>query len=411
MSELLLSGGFERLDDYKESDIVIVNTCTVTHTSDNKNKKLIRRIRRTNPDSIIVICGCMPQAFPNDFDLFSECDIVLGNTSRADVLPLIKEYLLKREQIVAIKPHDRKNEKFEKMQVSNFSERTRAFVKIEDGCNRFCSYCIIPFARGAVRSKELCDLKEEVISLALNGYKEIVLVGINLSAYGQGTDYDLYDAVKTVCDVEGIERVRLGSLEPERMDDEMLLKLSKLTEFCPQFHLSLQSGCDETLKRMNRHYTTQEYEKIVENIRKRFENPSITTDVMVGFAGESDEEFLSSLSFVKRISFAKAHVFEYSQRKGTVADKADYQVPKSVKNERSKKMIALTDKCRKEFLESQTGLVCEVLFENKNRDGYYEGYTKNYTPVWVKSETVLTGSIRNVLIDKADFDYCIGKLV
>lgn len=411
MSELLMKNGYVYCDDVNTADIVIINSCTVTHTSDNKNKKTARRIRRNNPLAIIVLTGCMPQAFPDDTDLFEDCDIVFGNTSRARIVPLLREYLENPHRIISIENHDRKNEKFEKMTVADFAERTRAFVKIEDGCNRFCSYCIIPFARGAVRSKDLLDLKNEAQALSKSGYREIVLVGINLSAYGQGTPYDLYDAVKCVCDTKGIERVRLGSLEPERMDEQMLSKLSKLKKFCPQFHLSLQSGCDATLKRMNRHYTCDEYKKIVSDIRKIFENPSVTTDVMVGFAGETDEEFKESLSFVDDIKFAKVHVFEYSQRRGTVAAKALNQVENSVKNIRSRKMIEITSQNRREFLNTQTGLVCGVLFETKRKDGYFEGYTKNYTPVRVQSDENLTGKIINVLLTKAFDDYCIGELV
>ena len=296
------------------------------------------------------------------------------------------------------------------MRVNKFLERTRAFVKIEDGCNRFCSYCIIPYARGRVRSKSLEDLKSEVTVLAQQGYNEIVLVGINLSAFGSDINSSLADAVECVCSVDGVERVRLSSLEPELMTEDVLMRFAKQPKFCPHFHLSLQSGCTETLKRMHRHYTAVEYADIVSDIRRIFDNPSITTDIMVGFAGETEEEFEKSLNFSDYISFAKVHVFSYSRRKGTVADKMPDQVDPKVKNLRSKLMIEHTDNKRKEFLLSQVGRVEGVLFEIKNRSGFYEGYTKNYTPVYVKSDNDLIGKIIPVKLIKAEKDYCIGVI-
>ena len=409
MFEYMCEAGFVPVDD-SSADITIINSCTVTSTSDSKNRKVINRTRRENENSIIVLTGCMPQAFPDDTDLFKNCDIVLGNASRRDVVPAIKEFMNERKQIINIAEH-KKDESFEKMRVNKFLERTRAFVKIEDGCNRFCSYCIIPYARGRVRSKSLEDLKPEVENLAKEGYNEIVLVGINLSAYGNDIGSTLADAVECVCSVDGIERVRLSSLEPELMTEDVLTRLAKQSKFCPHFHLSLQSGCTETLKRMNRHYTADEYAQIVANIRRIFNNPSITTDIMVGFAGETEEEFKSSLDFSDYIGFAKVHVFSYSRRKGTVADKMPNQVDPSVKNIRSKLMIEHTDNKRSEFLKSQVGLKEEVLFEIVNRSGYYEGYTKNYTPVYVKSDENIIGQIRLVEIKESFDDYCVANIL
>lgn len=406
MFEYMCEAGFVPCDDMK-ADITIINSCTVTSTSDSKNRKVINRTRRENPDAVIVLTGCMPQAFANELHLFKECDIVLGNVLRSEVVPCIKEFLVNRQQIIRIDEH-KKGEEFEKMRVNKFLERTRAFVKIEDGCNRFCSYCIIPYARGRVRSKSLVDLKAEVEVLSHKGYNEIVLVGINLSAYGDDTGATLADAVECVCSVPGIERVRLSSLEPELMTKDVLERLSKLPQFCPHFHLSLQSGCDLTLKRMHRHYTSNEYAQIVSNIRRIFDNPSITTDIMVGFAGETEDEFNSSLNFADEIGFAKVHVFSYSRRKGTLADKMPDQVDPKIKNIRSKLMIEHTDTKRNEFLQSQVGRVEEVLFEIKNRKGYYEGYTKNYTPVYLESDIDVIGKIVNVKITEACDDYCIG---
>ena len=409
MAELLDQAGYIKAESYQDSDINIVNSCTVTATGDAKNRKLIRRIRRENPDSIIILCGCMPQAFSDDVSIFEGCDIVMGNTARRDIISMIDEYLMERRQIIRIGEHQR-NEAFEPMRISAFNERTRACIKIEDGCNRFCTYCIIPYARGRVRSKELDEIRKEAEALAENGFKEIVLVGINLSAYGQEWDLNVYDAVKVVCQTDGIERVRLGSIEPERMTADILSALSKEPKFCPHFHLSLQAGCDATLKRMHRHYDTAEYARIVADIRRLFDNPSITTDVMVGFVGESEEDFNASVSFTDEIGFAKTHVFPYSRRKGTAADKMDGHIDEHIKHERADIMIAHTLEQQRRFMQSQVGLIEPVLFETRSKDGMMEGYTKNYTKVRVKDDRIISGEIYDVKLTEAYDDYCVGEI-
>lgn len=411
MREDLLKNGFELSDSKDYADITIINSCTVTSVSDAKNRKIINKVRRNNPTGIIVLTGCMPQAFPEKSENFKNCDIVLGNAKRAELVPAIKKYIADDATNISISEHTGKYEPYEQLSVTSFGEHTRAFIKIEDGCNRFCSYCIIPYARGRVRSKELADLKAEVEQVAINGYKEVVLVGINLSAYGLNKEFNLADAVECVCSVDGIERVRLGSIEPEQMDEELISRLAAQPKFCPQFHLSLQSGCDKTLKDMNRHYDTAEYSRIVENLRKAFSNSSMTTDVMVGFAGESEEDFKKSMEFVKQIGFAKVHVFPYSRRKGTVAANAPNQVAPQEKERRAKLMGEQVIRLRKQFLESQVGL-SEVVLIERFRHGYLEGYTKNYTPVHIISDnTDLCGQIVNVRIIKAFDDYCEGVLL
>lgn len=411
MREDLLKNGFELAEPNTPADITVVNSCTVTSVSDAKNRKLINKIRRENPDGIIVLTGCMPQAFPDKQENFENCDIVLGNAKRAELVPAICEYIENHMKNVFISPHPVKNEQFEDLSISSLGEHTRAFIKIEDGCNRFCSYCIIPYARGRVRSKSIEALKAEVKRIADNGYREVVLVGINLSAYGQDEGLNLADAVECVCAQDGIERVRLGSVEPEQMDEPMIKRLAAQPKFCPQFHLSLQSGCDNTLKAMNRHYDTAEYSKIVSNIRKTFDNSSITTDVMVGFAGETEDDFKDSMNFVKQTGFAKVHVFPYSRRKGTVADKAPNQIAPNIKEQRAKEMGELVAKSRTEFLKTQVGLTESVLIE-RLRHGYLEGYTKNYTPVHIISDDEnLCGQIVNVKITSAENDYCMGTVV
>ncbi|WBY64853.1 MAG: (Dimethylallyl)adenosine tRNA methylthiotransferase MiaB [Thermocaproicibacter melissae] len=403
----LLRAGFTACDDHAQSDLIVVNSCTVTAVSDRKVRQALRHARRENPNAVIVLTGCMPQAFPEVSESLTEADVVLGNSNRSALLSDVQKFLNSRQRVIDITPH---GNKFESIEVDNFYERTRAFVKIEDGCNRFCSYCIIPYARGRVRSKPLEDLKHELRQIAANGYREVVLTGINLSAYGQELGLSLCDAVEAACAQEGIERVRLGSLEPEQLGPEVIQRLSKQKKLCPQFHLSLQSGCAATLKRMNRHYTPDEYRTIVQNLRSVFPNAAITTDIMVGFPGETEEEFSESLAFEKEIGFAKVHVFIYSRRPGTPAAKAANQVPPQVGEERSKRMIAAAAETRHAFFEQQIAKVEPVLFERECEDGVYEGYTENYTPVRASSKTNLSGKIRFVTIKKAEKDYCVGEL-
>ena len=407
MLNQLLQGGFSACQTGEDADIILLNSCTVTSTSDHKVKQTLHKARREHPHAVIVLTGCMPQAFPELAEDLTDADIVLGNSNRSSLLPHILQYLSTRQRIIDIVPHQTK-EKFESMSVENFYERTRAFIKIQDGCNRFCSYCIIPYARGRVRSKPLDDLIAEVTQLAEKGYKEIVLTGINLSAFGQDINLHLCDAVEAVCAINGIERVRLGSLEPEQLSEDVIIRLSKQQKLCPQFHLSLQSGCDETLKRMNRHYTTEEYRTIVQNLRNAFDNAAITTDIMVGFPGETEEEFMQSLEFAKEISFSKVHVFAYSQRPGTKACNAPNQITKKVKETRSKQMMHVTNQTKQAFLNQQCGTIQDVLVEHEINTNLYEGYTANYTPVQFHSDKNLCGQLVAVHITKANENDCYG---
>lgn len=410
MHEALLSAGHTPVALTDRPELCVINTCTVTSVSDGKAMKLLRRTRRENPACVIVLTGCMPQAFPERRDKFSEADIVLGNKCRGELLPAIEKFLQTGRPVFQIEPHQN-DTSFESMSVQAFHERTRAFVKIEDGCNRFCSYCIIPYARGRVRSKPLLELTKELTQIACRGYREVVLVGINLSAFGQEWGLGLADAIEAACAVDGIERVRLGSLEPERMDEAMIARLAKQEKLCPQFHLSLQSGSAETLKRMNRHYTPEQYRTIVQNLRAAFQNAAITTDIMVGFPGETQEEFAQSMAFAQGIGFAKTHVFSYSRRPGTRADKEPNQISAEVKEQRSKEMIALTNRSRLAFLYAQIGLTEEVLFETKRSGGFCEGYTRNYTPVILKTQDDLCGQTHMVRITGAEQDKCACELI
>ncbi|WP_169007291.1 tRNA (N(6)-L-threonylcarbamoyladenosine(37)-C(2))-methylthiotransferase MtaB [Faecalispora jeddahensis] len=409
MLQQLLHAGFSPSMG-ESADVVLINSCTVTATSDHKVRQTLHRARRQNPGAVIVLTGCMPQAFPEEAEALTDADVILGNSNRSALLPDILTYLSTHQRIIDIVPHERKGS-FEPMQIEDFQERTRAFIKIQDGCNRFCSYCIIPYARGRVRSKPLEDLEQELRLLGERGFREIVLTGINLSAYGQELDLHLCDAVEAACRMPGIERVRLGSLEPEQLSLPVIQRLAAQKKLCPQFHLSLQSGCDATLRRMNRHYDTAEYREIVQNLRAAFPNAAITTDIMVGFAGETEQEFAESLAFAEEIGFAKVHVFAYSRRPGTVAYSAPDQLTKEVKDRRSKAMIEVTLGTMREFFQRQVDQTAGVLFERECAPGVYEGYTENYTPVTVSSEKPLHGQILPVRITSAGADGCTGELL
>ena len=388
-------------------DAVIINSCTVTAESDRKTRQLVRRMRREHPNAVIVLTGCMVQAFPEKARELTEADIVMGNRDISKIVEAIGNYA--NNKIFSVEPHQN-GDSYNTLSLNNFSERTRAFMKIQDGCDRFCTYCIIPFARGRVRSRSVEDVRTEAERLSKNGFCEIVLVGINLTSYGKGENFNLCDAVDAVCQVEGIKRVRLGSLEPDHITDEMLSRFKAQSKFCPQFHLSLQSGCDETLKRMNRHYDCNFYEDLVNRIRSTFKDAAITTDIMVGFAGETIEEFNKSVDFAKKIGFAKAHIFPYSRRTGTVAAGLKNQVSNAEKQSRAHIMAETTLQTETEFLKSLIGNNYPVLFETQ-KNGIAEGYTPNYTRVVVDAKNAIMGQIYNCIIKSVQDDYCIGEII
>lgn len=389
-------------------DIVVVNSCTVTAESDRKTRQTVRKMRRQYPAAVIAVTGCMPQARPEKAKSLTDADIIIGNALNSELPALVKKFMKQRDKIVESKPH-RPHEKISPLSSHSFEGRTRAFVKIEDGCNRFCSYCIVPYARGRVRSKPPQRITEELTAFAAAGYKEAVIAGINLSAYGSDIGLTLPDGVKAA-DVEGIERLRLGSLEPDQLTPEVLDGLKSVKKLCGQFHLSLQSGSDSVLKRMNRKYDTALYRRIISDIRARFENCSVTTDIMTGFPGETEEEFNETLDFVKEIGFSKVHIFCYSRREGTPAAQMENQVDEQVKTARSKALSKVAEKCAKDFFAAQVGRIENVLFEQQ-KDGFFEGYTENYTPVKVKAENGLKGEILPVKITECTDEGCFGEVV
>ena len=407
MLSSLLQHGFAAAEDKETADVVILNSCTVTAESDRKVRQIFRRAKKDNPDAVMVLTGCMAQAFPEDARRLEEADIILGTSNRKRLVPDLLAFLSARQRIIDIAPHTN-DEKFENLNVENFTGRTRAFVKIEDGCNRFCSYCIIPYARGRVRSKPLEDLKAELAGLGANGYKEVVLTGIHLSSYGvdfpEGNKETLLSLIQAVNEVEGIQRIRLGSLEPGIVTEEFAKELSSMPKVCPHFHLSLQSGCDTTLERMNRRYRSAEYKARCELLRKYFGNPALTTDVIVGFPMETEEDFQASYDFVKDIHFYETHIFKYSRRHGTKAAAMSGQLTEAEKAVRSDKMLELHQKRAAEYETSLLGKTLEVLLEEEVEiDGkaYYLGHSREYVKVAVlKTEEYGVNDILAVKVEK-----------
>ena len=422
MRERFIQAGYEVLEEgsREQPDVAVLNSCTVTAESDRKSRQALRRLRRQYPHAVVILTGCMAQAFRESASELMQADVVVGNSLKPD-LPMWVDVFAQRQEHVAYIPPFHPRMEFEEGELTQFSGRTRAYVKIEDGCNRLCTYCVVPRARGQVRSRPLDSIEREVRILAEQGAQEVVLVGINLSAYGQDfqrpdhpehagrEDWNLCDAVEAACAVEGITRVRLGSLEPDQITPDMIDRLAQQPKLCPQFHLSLQTGCDKTLRAMRRRYDTAFYRALVEQLRARFAGCAITTDVMVGFPGETDEDFRQSLDFVRSIGFARCHVFPYSRRSGTPADEMPSQIPQSYKQERSAAMMACAEQSARDFAAGMDGQVQPVLFETRQGECYL-GHTPNYVGVTVSSQEDLRGKIRPVLLH-ADGAACTGEEV
>ncbi len=406
MSELLVKAGFTITTSPTLADIIIVNSCTVTAEGVRKVRQTVRKLKKNNVNAVMVLTGCASQAEPdvimNDLP---EIDILMGNRNNTDIVNILKKFFKNKTRLNAHICHSR-NDAFLGTGITKFDGHTRAFLKIQDGCDRYCSYCLIPYARGFSRSKALEDIDRELNILNENGYKEIVFVGINLSDYGKGTKNSLPEALQLAEKYDNIKRIRLGSLEPDHITREMIEKLGKITKLCPQFHISLQSGSDSVLKKMNRHYTADEYKTLTENLRDVFPEATITTDILTGFPTETEEEFLETVEFAKSIKFEKAHIFPYSVREGTVASKLP-QLTNAFKESRAKKLIEITNETRKEYLKEQIGKTVNVLFETDKND-YSEGYTENYTPVRIYDNIKRAGEIIKVKIIEAKDDYCIG---
>ena len=398
MQELLEKSGYEIVPFQEGADVYVINTCTVTNMADRKSRQMLHRAKKMNPDAVVVAAGCYVQAKGEEAD---ECiDIVIGNNQKKDLIKILDEFWENHNPggIIDISH----TSEYEQLHLSRTSEHTRAYIKVQDGCNQFCSYCIIPYARGRVRSRKREEVVREVENLARNGYKEVVLTGIHLSSYGIDHGDTLLSLIQSVHEVEGIERIRLGSLEPRIITGEFARCLSGLPKICPHFHLSLQSGCNATLKRMNRRYTKEEYYEKCMLLRKYFDRPALTTDIIVGFPGETDEEFRESKEFIEKVDFYETHVFKYSRREGTKAAQMDNQVPEQIKAKRSNELIELGKRRQAAYEEKLIGTTAEVLMEETvivDGEVYQVGHTKEYVKVGLKTEENLSNQLINVEIE------------
>ena len=386
MIQKFIEKGYEIVNHTEKADIYIVNTCTVTNMSDRKSRQMLRKQKEINPSSIVVACGCYAQVAKEELEKIEEIDLVLGNVEKKDIVEIVEKYIEENLEKVEVADINEKQE-FSEFGDVVYSEKTRAVIKIQDGCDRFCSYCIIPYARGRVRSRKPENIISEIKKIAKENIKEVVITGIHIASYGKDFEekYGLIDLLEEINKVEGIERIRLGSLEPLIITEEFMKRLVKLEKICHHFHLSLQSGCDETLKRMNRRYTMKQFEEIVNLLRGSYQDVMLTTDIIVGFPQETEEEFNITYKELEKIKFYKMHVFKYSQRKGTRAAKMQGQVDGKIKEERSRKLIELSNKNEKEYNEKYVGKKVEILFEEEKK-GIYKGHTKNYILGYLKIE-------------------------
>lgn len=397
--------GYEIVDMFGIADVYVVNSCTVTAGGDKKSRQWLRRAKRQNSNAITVLTGCYPQAFPESASLISEADIITGSNARSRIIKNIESFIINNQQIIDIVAH-KKSDKFENLPLQDFKGHTRAFLKIEDGCNRQCSYCIIPKARGRVRSLAIEDICSQLKQLAANGYAEVVLSGINLSSYGQDNSSSLAQVVEKASEIKNIQRIRLGSLEPDLMTDECINRLSKVDKLCPQFHLALQSGCDKTLRLMHRLYNTSQYEETVKKLRFAFDNPTFTTDIIVGFPHENEEDFETSVKFIEKIGFLKVHVFSYSKREGTKAALMDGQIDENEKLRRSRYMQNFADNIRKNIIAENIGRSDFALLETPVSLNTFTAYTTSYIPVVVKAEGFKSGDIVPITIGEFDGVRC-----
>ena len=410
--ELFEKEGYEKAETEDYADVYVINTCTVTHMSDRKSRQYIRRMKKKNPDAIIAVVGCYSQVSPEEILSIDEVNLVMGTNDRKKIVEEVKKIDASRK--VSTVDDIMKVKAFEEIEINKTNGKTRAFMKIQDGCDRYCSYCIIPYARGRVRSRDLESIVKEVENLASNGYKEVVLTGIHVASYGKDikdSDIKLLDVIKQINDIEGIERIRLSSVEPILFTDEFVEAVSTMDKVCPHYHLSLQSGCDETLKRMKRRYTTEEYKAIVDRLRAAIPNVSITTDVIVGFPGETNEEFDKTYEFLKDIELTHMHVFKYSPRKGTPAATMENQVDPSTKHDRSEKLLQLNEENFNKFGQKMLDKEFNVLFEQKVGDNKYEGLTENYVKVIVESDNDISEQILKVKIKDVKNEFLEGILV
>ena len=394
MMQKMIEAGYEVVDFETKADIYIINTCTVTNMADKKSRQMLRRVKEINPEAILVAVGCYAQVAKEKLEQIPEIDLILGINEKNDIVKYVEQ--ASKNTYVSDVLHQTEFLDFGDV---TYTEKTRAVIKVQDGCNQFCSYCIIPYARGRIRSRKPESVIKEITDVAKEGIKEVVITGIHIASYGKdfNTEYRLIDLIEEIQKVDGIQRIRLGSLEPTLITEEFVTRLKKLSKICDHFHLSLQSGCDETLKRMNRKYTTDQFRHVVELLRNAYPEVHLTTDVIVGFPGETEEEFNKTYEFLKEIKFYKMHVFKYSPRSGTVAAKMPNQIDGNIKEERSNKLIELSDENEKEYNQKYIGKEVEVLLEEREGE-YLKGHTTNYMVVKMKTNENLENTIQKVTV-------------
>ena len=413
MAELFADSGYEIKEFTEVADVYVINTCSVTNMGDRKSRQIIRRAKKLNPNAVIAVTGCYAQTAPDEVLAIEGVNLVLGTKDRKNIVTLVEE--LNTESNINHVSDIMSNHEFEELQIKQYSNRTRAFIKIQEGCNQFCSYCIIPYARGPVRSRAKDDVVREIKELAHNGFKEIILVGIHVASYGVDLgNTTLESLIMDVDKIDGVERIRLSSIEPMTLNQEFIDSIKDSKKLCHHFHISLQSGCDETLKRMNRKYTTAQFKGIVDGLREAFNDVAITTDIMVGFPDETDKDFEESLKFAEKIGFSKIHVFPYSVRPGTKAAEMKNQVSENIKAQRAKIMKSAGSQLTERFMKTQVGMTVPVLFERESSPEFHQGFTPNYTLIKIpakKSEKSLRRMIFYVKIVESKKDCCIGELV
>ncbi len=407
MTQKFVENGYKVVHVEEQSDICVINTCTVTNMADKKSRQMIRHIKQLNKDAIIVATGCYAQVNRKELEELDEIDIVVSNNEKQDIVSIVESKL----HFNSAKPIEEEME-FSEFGTVTYTEKTRAVIKVQDGCNNFCSYCIIPYAKGRVRSRKLENVITEIKKIVEKGIKEVVITGIHVASYGKDFDNDirLINLLEEINQIEGLKRIRLGSLEPKIITEDFVKRLKKLDKICNHFHLSLQSGCNETLKRMNRKYTIEEFQKVTELLRENFEEVALTTDIIVGFPGETEEEFEMTYKFLEKIKFSKMHVFKYSIRQGTVAAKMPNQIDGTIKEKRSQKLIELSNKNEIEFMKNCIGKTIEVLFEEEKEDGYIEGHTTNYVVIETKGKD-LENTIKKVRVENLEGNLLKGKIM
>ncbi|MCR2033171.1 tRNA (N(6)-L-threonylcarbamoyladenosine(37)-C(2))-methylthiotransferase MtaB [Anaerofustis stercorihominis] len=408
MIELFKTNGYEIVDAHEKADVYIINTCAVTNESERKSKQIVRRLKKQNENAITVLTGCFAESNFEEAKKVDSADIVCGTHKREKIIDYINQFKEKQSKVYNLEEDSRE---FDKVGITTYDGKSRAFIKVQDGCNMFCTYCIIPYARGVLKNASVEKVLSQIDALSKKGYREVVITGIHVASYKADTGENLIDLLELIDKENKIDRIRLGSLEPKLLTDTFLNRLSKLKSFCPHFHISLQSGCDKTLKEMNRKYTTEEYMEIVQRVRKYFDDPGITTDIIVGFPNETDEDFEITKEFTDKVGFSYVHIFPYSPKHGTPASEMNNQITKEVKSKRAKELKEVMENKREDFLDDMIGKREKVLIEKKLNDDMYEGYSENYIYVEVKSDKDIFNKIVDVRITEKTPTHLRGEII